>query len=105
MPPSAYASVKLRGYKQGQYLGQYMSSVEAEERLRFAKTWGATVFAGIACLYGNGNDCSDSGNRYPSYGAGIQYFVKEKERIVLNLEYAEGKSDNYGVYLKMGYGF
>lgn len=104
-PPSASASVSLRGYKLGQYLGEYQSSLEAEERIRFARKWGATVFAGIACLYGNDNDCSDSENLYPSYGAGIQYFVKQKEGIVLNLEYAQGKADNYGVYLKMGYGF
>jgi hypothetical protein len=104
-PPSASASVVLRGYKQGQYLGQNMSSAEAEERLSIATNWGATIFAGIACLYGNGDDCSDSANRYPSYGIGLQYIVKQKERIVLNLEYAEGKADNYGVYLKMGYGF
>jgi len=104
-PPSAYAPVVLRGYKMGQYLGRYMSSIEGEERLRLAKNWGATIFTGIACLYGNGEDCTDSANRYPSYGAGIQYVVKPKEKMVVNLEYAQGKSDNYGIYLQFGYGF
>jgi len=104
-PPSAYASVVIRGYKMGQYLGKYMSSFEGEERIRIAKNWGATIFAGEACLYGNGEDCTDSKNRYPSYGAGVQYVIKEKEKMVLNLEYAQGKTDNYGVYLKFGYGF
>lgn len=104
-PPSAYASIAIRGYKMGQYLGKYMSSVEGEERLRISKDWGATVFTGIACLYGNGIDCTDSANLYPSYGTGVQYVVKEKERMVLNLEYAQGKSENYGVYLQFGYGF
>jgi len=104
-PPSAAASVNLRGYKQGQYLGTYMSSLETEERLRITETWGATAFAGIACLYGGGKTCGDSANLYPSYGAGIQYVVKPKEGILLNLEYARGKSDNYGVYLKMGYDY
>jgi len=104
-PPSAYAPVVIRGYKMGQYLGEYMSSLEGEERVRLAKRWGATVFAGMACLYGNGKDCTDSANLYPSYGAGVQYVVKEKERMVVNLEYAQGKSDNYGVYLQFGYGF
>jgi hypothetical protein len=104
-PPSAYAPVVLRGYKMGQYLGKYMSSIEGEERLRFAKSWGATIFTGIACLYGDGEDCTESRNRYPSYGAGVQYMVKQKEGLVASLEYAQGKSDNYGIYLKMGYGF
>ena len=42
---------------------------------------------------------------YPNVGAGIQYVIKEKEGMVLNLEYAKGKGDNQGVYLKFGYGF
>ena len=104
-PPSAYAPIVLRGYKMGQYLGKYMSSIEGEERLRFAKNWGATIFTGLACLYGNGQDCTDSENLYPSYGAGIQYVIKPKEGMVASLEYAQGKSDNYGVYMKFGYGF
>jgi hypothetical protein len=37
--------------------------------------------------------------------ASIQYVLKPKAGIVVNLEYAAGKSGNYGVYLKMGYGF
>ena len=32
-PPSAYAPITLRGYKFGQYLGKYMSSIEVEERV------------------------------------------------------------------------
>ncbi|NTW67904.1 MAG: hypothetical protein HGB21_16590 [Nitrospirae bacterium] len=44
-------------------------------------------------------------NRYLSYSSGIQYVVKPKEKMVVNLEYAQGKSYNYGVYLRFGYGF
>jgi hypothetical protein len=104
-PPAAAASVLLRGYKPGQYLGKYMSSLEGEERLRFAQNWGATIFAGIACLYGDGQECSDSSNRYANFGAGVQYVIKQKEGMVLNLEYAQGKADNYGVYMQFGYGY
>jgi hypothetical protein len=104
-PPSAYAPVQLRGYKMGQYLGKNMSSIELEERLRIATRWTATFFAGVACLYGDGKSCSDSENVYPSVGAGLQFVLKTKEGIVANLEFAKGKSDNYGIYLKLGYGF
>jgi hypothetical protein len=104
-PSSAFASVQLRGYKMGQYLGRNMSSVEVEERLRLAEKWTATVFTGVACLYGNGKDCTDKVNTYPDIGAGVQYVLKPKAGIVLNLEYAAGKAGSYGVYLKMGYGF
>jgi hypothetical protein len=104
-PTQVKAPVQLRGYKIGQYNGEYMSSIEGEERLRFAEKWTATIFVGVACTYGGGKDCTDSANTYPAAGAGIQYILKPKEGIVMNLEYAQGKADNYGVYLKMGYGF
>jgi hypothetical protein len=104
-PKSAYAPIVLRGYKFGQYLGEHMSSLEAEERLRIAARWTATAFVGVACLYGGGLTCTDKANVYPDAGAGVQYVIKEKEGMVLNLEYAKGKGDNEGVLLKFGYGF
>jgi hypothetical protein len=104
-PTQVKAPVQLRGYKIGQYNGKYMSSIEGEERYRFAQKWTATIFAGVACTYGGGEDCTDSANVYPAAGAGIQYILKPKEGIVMNLEYAQGKADNYGVYLKMGYAY
>jgi hypothetical protein len=104
-PNSAFPSVMLRGYKMGQYLGRNMSSVEVEERVRIAEKWTATMFTGVACLYGDGKTCTDKANAYPDIGAGIQYVLKPKAGIVVNLEYAAGKDGNYGVYLKMGYGF
>ena len=104
-PSAGQAPVLLRGYKMGQYLGKYMSSIEVEERLRLGKKWTSTFFTGVACLYGDGKDCSESANLFPMGGVGLQYVLKQKEGIVLNLEYAVGKDSNYGVYLKMGYSF
>ena len=104
-PTSAYAPITLRGYKFGEYLGQYMSSLEIEERLHVAARWTATVFAGVGCLYGGTLDCTDGENLYPDAGAGIQYVIKQKEGMVMNLEVAKGKGDNAGAYLKFGYGF
>src|SRR4029077_7595891 len=51
-PVAAEATVILRGYKLGEYLSPYMSSIEVEERLSFNKRWGATLFSGAAALYG-----------------------------------------------------
>ena len=53
--------------------------------------------------HGGSQDRSD--NVYPAAGAGIQYILKPKEGVVLNLEYALGKSDQYGFYLKTGYAY
>ena len=104
-PPSAMAPVQLRGYKLGQYLGQHMSSIEVEERLKLADRWTATLFAGVAALYGDGLSATGRENLYPAAGAGIQFVLKPDKRIVLDLEYAAGKEGNYGVYLKLGYAF
>jgi hypothetical protein len=104
-PAAAYAPVLLRGYTMGEYLGQNMSSFEVEERFRLGPRWTTTLFAGIAGLYGAGRSAGDYDNLYPTVGGGLQYLLKEKEGIVANLEFASGKDGNYGVYLKVGYGF
>jgi hypothetical protein len=104
-PTQVRAPVQLRGYKLGQYNGEYMSSIEGEERFRLGEKWTATLFAGVACTYGGDQSCSESTNIYPAWGTGIQYVLKPKEGIVMNLEYAQGDGSNYGIYLKMGYAY
>jgi len=47
--------------------------------------------------------CSDSDDMYPSYGAGVHFIVKPEEHMLLNLEYAHGSLNNYGIYLTLGY--
>jgi outer membrane protein assembly factor BamA len=104
-PTQTKATVQLRGYKVGQYNGDNMSSLEVEERLRLAERWTATLFIGIACTYGGDQSCSDDADLYPAWGGGFQFILKPIQGIVMNLEYAEGKDGNYGVYLKMGYAY
>jgi hypothetical protein len=105
-PPAAYAPVLLRGYTAGEYLGKSMSSIEVEERHRLGRRWTATAFAGVACLYGANRDgCSDSDNRFPTAGVGVQYVLRPAQGIVANLEVAAGKQGNRAVLFKMGYGW
>ena len=101
-PSAAQATVILRGYKQGQYLSPYMSSLEVEERLSFNARWGATLFAGAAGLYGEAPVPLDR-SIYPTIGAGVHFVIKPEQRMNVNLEYAQGIEDNRGVYLKLGY--
>ena len=54
---------------------------------------------------GEAESCGDEANVYPDVGVGIQYILKQKEGIVVNLEYAQGKADNYAILLKLGCGF
>jgi hypothetical protein len=103
-PLSAYAPLRLRGYTAGEYLGKSMSSIEVEERHRFAERWTGTLFAGVGCLYGGDRDgCSVSDNRFPTVGAGVQYLLKPVQGIVVNLEVAVGRDDNRALLFQMGY--
>ena len=104
-PTQNLSPVQLRGYKVGQYTGEYMSQIEGEMRLKLADRWTSTLFAGMACTYGQGKSCSDSTNLFPMAGAGVQYVLKPEIGIVLSLEYAQGKAGNRGLILKTGYSF
>ena len=103
-PAAGQGTVILRGYKFGEYLAPYMSSLEVEERLSFGRRWGVTLFAGAAALYGTTSTPLER-QFYPMFGAGLHFVVKPDKRLLLNLEYAQGIEDNHGVYLKFGYGW
>ena len=101
-PAAAQATVLLRGYKIGQYLAPYMSSLEVEERLSFNRRWGATLFAGAAQLYGDAPVPLDR-STYPTVGGGLHFILKPEQRMLVNFEYVQGIEDNRGAYLKLGY--
>jgi hypothetical protein len=102
-PAGGQATVLLRGYKLGQYLAPYMSSFEAEERVSFGSRWGATVFGGVADLYGHSDFVSANRQYYPTWGAGVHFVLKPDKHMLANVEYAQGVEDNHGWYLKFGY--
>ena len=104
-PAVAQATVIMRGYKFGEYLAPYMSTVEVEERLSLANRWGATLFGGVAGLYGESAVTPLNRQGYPVWGAGLQFIIKPTQRLLVNLEYAQGVESNRGVYLKFGYGW
>lgn len=101
-PSSGQASVQLRGYTQGQYLGESMSSAEVEWRHHLSTRWGAKAFAGVAWLYGGD---SPSLGSYPSAGLGTYFVLRPQDGMVLCLEGALGKEGNYGIYLRFGHSF
>jgi hypothetical protein len=102
-PLGAYAPVLLRGYTMGEYLGKSMSSIEVEERHRLAERWTATLFGGVACLYGADRSGCSGSDLFPSAGIGVQYILKPAQGIVANLEFAAGKDGNNALLFKMGY--
>ena len=103
-PSAAQASIVMRGYKFGEYLAPYMSSFEAEERLSFGARWGATLFAGVAGLYGEGDAASAERDLYPDHRCGHSLRASSRRSACWsNLEFAQGIEDNRGVFLKFGY--
>jgi len=102
-PKSAWESVTLRSYTRGQYLSPSVTQLQSELRIPLAERWRATVFAGIACLYGDGKDCQDE--LYPMAGIGGQYVVQPSTGRVANLDIAVGKDSNLGIVLQMGAAF
>jgi len=104
-PVIAQSTVLLRGYKIGQYLAPYMSSLEFEERYAFTPRWGATLFTGAAALYGENDTYTANHDVYPMWGVGTHFVVKPVQRMLINFEFAQGVDDNRGIYLKFGYGW
>jgi hypothetical protein len=104
-PPSGYATLSLRGYTPGQYLGPNMSSLEVEEHIRMGDRWGFTAFTGIASLYGDTPQTDPSLGSYGDIGGGLYYMLKPENKIAATLEYADGKGSNYGIYMRLGWGF
>lgn len=104
-PPGGYSSVSLRGYTRGQYLAPYSATLEAEERWHIKGRFGLNAFMGITCLYGDKKNCNDKENLFPSAGIGGQITIKESEKMVLTMDFAKGKSDNSGFYMRFGQAF
>lgn len=104
-PRSGYSSVSLRGYTRGQYLAPHSVSLEAEERWHVKGRFGVNLFAGVACLYGDGRSCDDPENLFPSGGLGAQYVIKPSEQMVVSVDYAQGKDGNNGFYMRFGQAF
>ncbi|WP_341676395.1 BamA/TamA family outer membrane protein [Niveibacterium sp. SC-1] len=100
-PSSRESTIEMRGYNHGQYLGRHMTTLEAEDRYQIGQKWGAKGFGGLACLYGDGKSC-ELDKLYPMIGVGAFYVIKPKEHMVINAEFAKGKSDNQGFYLRFG---
>lgn len=114
-PNSGLSSMELRGYTRGQYLAQNSTFIELDDRFSLTERWGLTAFAGIGCLYGDklANDqgesdeasCSASENIYPAAGVGASFMIKPEQKMVVRAEFAVGKDDNRGFYLKFGQPF
>lgn len=109
-PNSAYSSVRLPGYTQGEYLAEYMSSVLLDQRITFSRRWGMSVSTGVACLYGdnvfgNSQQCFERDSLYPMIATGAIFTLKPEAKLVARAEISVGKSDNLAFILRFGQPF
>ncbi|MEZ5559771.1 MAG: hypothetical protein R3E86_14665 [Pseudomonadales bacterium] len=104
-PPGAYSSIPTRGYVLGGYLAKHMIALEMEERFRLTPRWALAGFTGATCLLNDLGDCDARENWYPMLGAGVIFTLKPRERIVVRMDYAVGKSGNQGFYMSFGHPF
>ena len=95
-------TVVLRGYKLGEYLAPYLSSLEVEERISFGRRWGATLFAGLAALYGTGVTPLER-EAYPMGGAGLQFILKPDKASACQPRIRPGHPGQSRDFLKLGY--
>lgn len=102
-PPGGYSSVDLRGYTRGQYLAPHNTSLELDERIAIKGKWGASIYTGVAVLYGN-DQYEGTESYYPALGTGVIYQINE-EKMVVRADIAMGKNGNHGFYLKFGHPF
>ena len=57
----------------------------------------------MASLYGASGAFEASNGYYPTVGAGVQFIIKPVQRMLVNLEYAQGVEGHRAVLLRFGY--
>ena len=100
-PISGYSSIALRGYVRGMQLAPNSTHFAIDNRIRLKGRFGLTIYGGVACLYDEMDDCSDSSNVYPSFGGGASFMVREQAGVVLRAEYIVGKEGSDGFYVTL----
>ena len=88
-------SKKLRGYYDGKYRDYRHALLQTETRIIVYKRFGAAIFGGIGKVFKNADDIALNHIRW-NIGAGLRYFIDEKQRIALRADLGFGiKSSGY----------
>lgn len=89
----------LRGFKQGQIVGDGLSAVQAEYRYFLTDRWKIVGFAGVANVVGGASETYGTDGTYYSGGAGVRYKILENHDTHLRVDYAIGSDENHGLYI------
>jgi len=91
----------LRGFYQGRFRDEKMTTFIGEYRLPVYKRFSACFFYGVGCVYKNTNDIFINSLK-SSYGAGIRISILPKEKLNVRIDYGYSDKYNKGLYFTIG---
>lgn len=91
----------LRGFYQGRYRNDKMTSLIAEYRVPVYKRFSVCVFGGIGSVYKDTDDLALQAVK-ASYGAGIRFSILPKEKLNIRVDYGFSDIRNKGLYFTVG---
>ncbi len=94
----------LRGYYEGRFTDRTMIALQAEWRVPVKDRWGFTTFAGVGRVAGSLDDVFQLQSLKPSFGIGIRYALRPKEKLNLRVDAGFGKKSQ-GTYINIGEAF
>ncbi|MDH4473716.1 MAG: BamA/TamA family outer membrane protein [Fluviicola sp.] len=96
----------MRGYYLGRFRDRNLMAAQIEYRMlpvRFAKRWGASVFAGTGAVYSNLNNLTNDHILFAG-GAGLRFQLFRKKDVWIRLDLAFTNEGN-GLYIFVGEAF
>jgi hypothetical protein len=94
----------MRGYYEGRYTDKDLLAFQSEVRYKVYKRFGMATFGGLGKVAGRFADLLNFRNLKPSYGLGIRYALKPKEKLNLRVDSGFGKK-SHGSYINLGEAF
>lgn len=94
----------MRGYYEGRYTDKDLIAFQSELRFKVYKRFGMATFGGLGKVGTRLADLLNFENVKPSYGFGIRYALKPKEKLNLRVDAGFGKK-SHGSYLNLGEAF
>jgi len=93
----------LRGYTQGRYRDNLMTTAQAELRAHTAGRWGGTIFGGLAYVAPSAGEL-DRASPLPAGGVGLRFRLTERHPMHMRADYAWGKNESL-FYFSVGEAF
>ena len=94
----------MRGYYEGRYTDRNLLAFQSEFRFPVYKRWGMVAFTGLGKVGHVFKEIFNAQNLKPSYGLGVRYALKPKEKLNLRVDQGFGKKSQ-GSYLNLGEAF